>query len=181
MNRTVTATKVSATGIVSRVESLDWAQIVSDLDAYGCAAAKGVLLPEQCRALAALYDQDGLFRSRIVMSRHGFGRGEYKYWAHPLPEAVATLRCALYPHLAEVANRWNQTMQIDVRYPADHTEYLEQCHEVGGSSRRRFSSNTARETSIACTRTCTAISCSHCRSLSSCRFPARISPGASSC
>jgi uncharacterized protein len=131
MNRTVTATKVSATGIVSRVESLDWAQIVSDLDAYGCAAAKGVLLPEQCRALAALYDQDGLFRSRIVMSRHGFGRGEYKYWAHPLPEAVATLRCALYPHLAEVANRWNQTMQIDVRYPADHTEYLEQCHEVG--------------------------------------------------
>ena len=131
MNRTVTATKVSATGIVSWVESLDWAQIVSDLDAYGCAAAKGLLLPEQCRALAALYDQDGLFRSRIVMSRHGFGRGEYKYWAYPLPEAVATLRCALYPHLAEVANRWNQTMQIDVRYPADHTEYLEQCHEVG--------------------------------------------------
>jgi uncharacterized protein len=131
MNRTVKATKVSATGIVSRVESLDWAQIVSDLDAYGCAAAKGVLLPEQCRALAALYDQEGLFRRRIVMSRHGFGRGEYKYWAHTVPEAVATLRCALYPRLAEVANRWNQTMQIDVRYPADHTEYLEQCHEVG--------------------------------------------------
>src|SRR5260370_7168082 len=119
MNRTVTATKVSATGIVSRVESLDWAQIVNDLDAYGCAAATGVLLPEQCRALAALYDQDGLFRRRIVMSRHGFGRGEYKYWAHPLPEAGATLRCALYPPLAQAPNPPHPTMPIHLPHPAD--------------------------------------------------------------
>jgi hypothetical protein len=131
MSHTTTRTKVSATRIVSRVESLGWTHIVSDLDACGCAVARGVLLPEQCRALAALYDQDEPFRSRIVMSRHGFGRGEYKYWAYPLPEAVATLRGALYPHLAEVANRWNQTMKIVVRYPADHAEYLEQCHEAG--------------------------------------------------
>ena len=133
MNRaaTATATKVRATGIAGRVESLDWPQIVRDLDAYGCAVAKGVLLPKQCRALASLYHQDAPFRSRIVMSRHGFGRGEYKYWTYPLPAAVATLRRALYPHLAEVANRWNQTMKIALSYPGDHAAYLEQCHEAG--------------------------------------------------
>ena len=83
MSHTMTRTKVSATRIVSRVESLGWPHIVSDLDACGCAVARGVLLPEQCRALATLYDQDEPFRSRIVMSRHGFGRGEYKYSGLP--------------------------------------------------------------------------------------------------
>jgi hypothetical protein len=131
MNRTVTATKVSATGIVSRVESLDWAQIVNDLDAYGCAAATGVLLPEQCRALAALYDQDGLFRSRIVMSRHGFGRGEYKYFADPLPPDVAELREALYPPLAAIANRWNAVLDIARRFPGRHADFLGECHAAG--------------------------------------------------
>jgi hypothetical protein len=90
-----------------------------------------VLDPEQCRALAATYGEDEPFRSRIVMARHGFGRGEYKYWAYPLPEAVETLRRAFYPHLSGVANRWNQTLGIDIRYPDDHTEYLERCHEAG--------------------------------------------------
>jgi len=129
MNATQSNRKTA--GVAGRVEAADWESIINNLDNYGCAVIKGLLTPKECRELSSLYDHDEHFRSRIVMARHGFGRGEYKYWAYPLPEAVATLRCALYPHLAEVANRWNQTMQIDVRYPADHTEYLEQCHEVG--------------------------------------------------
>ena len=90
-----------------------------------------MLLRDQCRALSALYNQDALFRSRIVMTRHGFGRGEYKYWAYPLPETIAVLRETLYPHLAGVANRWNQALGIDVSYPADHAQYLEHCHQAG--------------------------------------------------
>jgi hypothetical protein len=122
---------MSGAEIASRVESLDWPRIASDLDAYGCAVARGVLDPEPCRALASMYGEDEPFRSRIVMARHGFGRGEYKYWAYPLPEEVATLRRTFYPHLSGVANRWNQTLGIDVQYPADHAEYLERCHEAG--------------------------------------------------
>ena len=122
---------MSGAEIAGRVESLDWPRIVSDLDAYGCAVAREVLDPEQCHALAAMYGEDEPFRSRIVMARHGFGRGEYKYWAYPLPEEVATLRRTLYPHLSGVANRWNQTLGIDVQYPEDHAEYLERCHEAG--------------------------------------------------
>jgi uncharacterized protein len=119
------------THVAERVAGLDWQRIVSDLDDYGCAVAKGVLAPRECRELALCYDQDQHFRSRIAMARHGFGRGEYKYWAYPLPETIETLRTTFYPHLAEVANRWNQTMKIDVRYPATHAAYLEQCHIVG--------------------------------------------------
>jgi hypothetical protein len=122
---------MSGLGVAGRVESLDWPRIASDLDTYGCAVAKGVLPPEECRALAATYVEDEPFRSRIVMARHGFGRGEYKYWAYPLPEAVAALRGTFYPYLSGVANRWNETLGIDVRYPEDHAEYLERCHEAG--------------------------------------------------
>lgn len=125
------ATKARSTEMARRVESLDWQQIAVDLDAYGCAMAKGVLLGDECGELAALYRQDAPFRSRIAMSRHGFGRGEYKYWAYPLPETVATPRNALCPHLAEVANRWNRLMKIEVRYPAQHATYLAQCHQAG--------------------------------------------------
>ena len=105
--------------------------IVSDLDSYGCAVAKGVLTPEECDELSSCYDHDEHFRSRIVMARHGFGRGEYKYWAYPLPKTIERLRTTLYPQLAAVANRWNQIMKIDVRYPATHAAFLEQCHRAG--------------------------------------------------
>jgi uncharacterized protein len=118
-------------GVAERVAELDWQQIANDLDNYGCAVAKGVLMAEECCALSACYDHDARFRSRIVMARHGFGRGEYKYWAYPLPEMVETLRTTLYPHLAAVANRWNQTLKIDVRYPATQAAFLEQCHGAG--------------------------------------------------
>jgi uncharacterized protein len=118
-------------GVAERAARLDWQQIVSDLDSYGCALAKGVLTPEECHELSSCYDHDGHFRSRIVMARHGFGRGEYKYWAYPLPKTIETLRTTLYPRLAAVANRWNQIMKIDVRYPATHAAFLEQCHRAG--------------------------------------------------
>ena len=124
-------TESRETGVAERVAGLDWQQIVTELDSYGCAVAKGVLTPKECRELSSFYEHDEHFRSRIVMARHGFGRGEYKYWAYPLPETIETLRTTLYPRLAEVANRWNQTMKIDVRYPATHAAYLEQCHSAG--------------------------------------------------
>jgi hypothetical protein len=90
-----------------------------------------VLTPEECVALAQSYASDGLFRSRVVMARHGFGRGEYKYFAYPLPASVAALRNALYPRLAAIANRWNEVMGIELRYPSDHASYLERCHAAG--------------------------------------------------
>src|ERR1700730_17306470 len=118
-------------GVPGHVEAADWENIVNNLDNYGCAVIKGLLEPKECRELSSLYDHDEHFRSRIVMARHGFGRGEYKYWSYPLPETIETLRTTLYPHLAGVANRWNQSMKIDVQYPETHAEYLEQCHKAG--------------------------------------------------
>lgn len=89
------------------------------------------MAPEECAALAALYGTDGIFRSRVVMARHGFGRGEYQYFSYPLPEPVADLRAWLYPRLVPIANRWNEAMSIDVRYPATHAKFLERCHQAG--------------------------------------------------
>jgi hypothetical protein len=90
-----------------------------------------VLEPAQCRWLAALYTDDGIFRSRVVMGRHGFGRGEYKYFAYPLPDLVRELRAAFYVHLAPIANRWNEVLNIDVQYPTQHSEYLKRCADAG--------------------------------------------------
>ena len=102
-----------------------------ELDNFGCTIVKAALAREECRSVAAMYERDDIFRSTIVMARHGFGRGEYKYWSYPLPTIVADLRTALYAPLAAVANRWNQLMKIDVSYPAAHEEYLERCHAAG--------------------------------------------------
>lgn len=117
--------------VEERINALDWPAMLDDLNNNGCAVAKSVLTPQDCQSLAAMYERDDIFRSRIVMARHGFGRGEYKYWAYPLPEIVGSLRTALYPQLASLANHWNQVMRIDVRYPAAHEEYLKLCHEAG--------------------------------------------------
>jgi hypothetical protein len=117
--------------VVVRVEAIDWAQVTADLDGQGAAVLKGLLSPEQCRALAALYPDDARFRSRIVMGRHGFGRGEYKYFSYPLPDPIAELRPALYARLYGVANRWNETMGIDIRYPDRHEAFLKRCHDAG--------------------------------------------------
>ena len=114
----------------ARIAALDWKTIAADLDAQGCALATAILSPAECEALAALYASDR-FRSRVVMARHGFGRGEYKYFAYPLPEVVAALRRALYARLAGIANRWNEAMGIDARYPEVHAAFLDRCHRAG--------------------------------------------------
>ena len=113
------------------IATLDWRRLNETLDAHGNAMIEGLLAPAACQALAALYPQDGLFRSHVVMARHGFGRGEYKYFAYPLPEPIATLRAALYPPLAEVANRWNAALRLEARYPPDHAAFLARCHAAG--------------------------------------------------
>jgi hypothetical protein len=109
----------------------DWDNIWRNLDAQGSAVLEHLLSPEECREIAALYPQDPLFRSRVVMSRHGFGRGEYKYFSYPLPNIIAELRTAIYPHLVPIANRWNTSMGIDILYPATHAGFLDRCHEAG--------------------------------------------------
>ena len=106
-------------------------RIDSALDAEGCAIVRGLLSPSQCREMASLYADAERFRSRVVMARHGFGRGEYQYFTYPLPEPIAELRAALYPRLAEIANRWNAAMGIATRYPEEHAEFLARCHEAG--------------------------------------------------
>ena len=114
-----------------RAASLDWPSIAEELDAQGCAKLERLLSAEQCRSVATLYPQNERFRSRVIMARHGFGRGEYKYFAYPLPDLIAGLRTALYPPLAVIANRWNAAMSIDVRYPTHHADFLERCHKAG--------------------------------------------------
>lgn len=113
------------------VETLDWPDITHDLNERGCATIPGIFSPEDCRAIADLYPEDSHFRSRVVMARHGFGRGEYKYFAWPLPEIVQSTRTALYRGLAPVANSWNAAMGVDVRYPSEHAEFLRRCHDAG--------------------------------------------------
>ena len=107
------------------------ASIDDALQAEGCAIVRELLPPSQCREIASLYADAERFRSRVVMARHGFGRGEYQYFAYPLPEPIAELRSALYPQLAGIANRWNAAMGIATRYPAEHAEFLARCHRAG--------------------------------------------------
>lgn len=114
-------------------DTLDWTQIGMELDTHGCARTGALLDPAQCTALAASYDNDGEFRSRVVMARHGFGRGEYQYFAYPLPALVAGLRTALYPKLAAIANRWEAAFGRPATFPADHADFLARCHAAGQS------------------------------------------------
>jgi len=120
-----------ASFVAGPLAALDWTAIGASLDASGCATTGRLLSAEQCVALAHSYAAEDGFRSRVVMSRHGFGRGEYKYFAYPLPDAVAELRSALYPPLAEIANRWNEAMGIGLLYPRAHADYLALCRKAG--------------------------------------------------
>lgn len=117
--------------LTARIAALDWSRIETELDAHGCAVLQGLLRPVESRALVEYYGEDQRFRSTIHMARHGFGRGEYRYFDYPLPEIVATLRGELYAHLAPIANRWNQTLRIATRYPDHHQAYLARCHRDG--------------------------------------------------
>jgi uncharacterized protein len=113
------------------IDALDWPAIESELDACGCAIAPKLVSREACRDIAALYPDDARFRSRIVMGNHGFGRGEYKYLAYPLPELIVALRRGFYRRLAPIADRWNEAMGVSVRYPEQHEAFLTRCHEAG--------------------------------------------------
>lgn len=114
-----------------RVAQIDWARMSSELATDGVAVVEKLLFPEECRRLAALYADSQRFRSRVVMARYAFGKGEYQYFSYPLPEIVSELRTALYRHLAPIANHWNERMKIAVRYPTEHAEFLEKCHDAG--------------------------------------------------
>jgi uncharacterized protein len=115
----------------ARIVALDWVRIMADLDARGSATTGPLLTPAECSALAATYPDDTAFRSHIIMARHGFGKGEYKYFSRPLPDLIDGLRTGLYPQLAPVANRWAEAMKLGVSYPATLDPFLARCHEAG--------------------------------------------------
>jgi hypothetical protein len=114
-----------------RIAGLDFEALGRELDAHGSAVAPGLLTPDECAAVAGAYDEDALYRSRVIMARHGFGRGEYRYFAYPLPDLVSALRAGFYPPLAAIANRWNATLGEAARFPAEHADYLAHCHATG--------------------------------------------------
>jgi hypothetical protein len=111
--------------------AIDWGVVSASLDARGSAVVERLLPASECEALASLYPDDRHFRSRVVMGQHGFGRGEYKYFRYPLPELIGETRAMLYRHLAPVANRWNASLGMPVRYPAEHEDFLARCHAAG--------------------------------------------------
>ena len=117
--------------IETRIEAIDWARVSADLNGHGWALFDQLLTADECAELASLYEGEGHFRSTVVMSRHGFGRGEYKYFDLPLPGIIATLRPALYSRLAPIANRWNESMSIAVRFPDAHADFIKRCHKAG--------------------------------------------------
>ena len=121
----------SSAAVHGKLAALDWAAVHADLDAHGAAVIGPLLTPSQCDVLITTYSDDALFRKRVVMEHHGYGRGEYRYFTYPLPALVTELRDGLYPGLATLANRWNEAMSVDIRYPATHAEFKTRCHDAG--------------------------------------------------
>jgi hypothetical protein len=118
-------------GVRARIDSLEWNCVVKQMDAEGYAVIERLLSANECGLLASLFSEDEIFRSHIVMARHGFGRGEYKYFSYPLPDLIARLRTAIYSHLVPIANRWNELLGDAVRYPAEHAGFIERCQQAG--------------------------------------------------
>lgn len=121
----------AAAGIAVHVAGLDWQAIADELTAHGYAIVPGMLTADESAAMAAQYAQPQLFRSRVVMARHGFGSGEYQYFRYPLPSMISALRQALYGPLAAIANRWHAALDIETGFPADHADFLARCHAAG--------------------------------------------------
>lgn len=119
------------TTIAERIEGCDWDAVAADMNAHGCAVLPGLLTAAECHTLAGLYADDQNFRNHIHMARHGFGKGEYKYFRYPLPELIGALRTEFYARVAPIANAWNERMKLDVHYPAKHGDYLKNCHAAG--------------------------------------------------
>jgi hypothetical protein len=120
-----------ADSISDRIAAVDWSGVCSELDTQGAAVIPNLITAEECHALAALYSREDLFRSRVVMARHGFGRGEYQYFRYPLPALIDALRDALYGRLAPIANRWYEAMGLPVRFPQQHPDFVARCHAAG--------------------------------------------------
>src|ERR1700734_2951742 len=130
--KTSAALKVAdETSVDRRIDAYDWSAIGNDLDGFGCAVLPKLLAPDECDDIAALYPQEEHFRSQIHMARHGFGKGEYRYFKYPLPALIGELRTALYARIVPYANAWNERMKIAVRYPAAHADHLKACHAAG--------------------------------------------------
>ena len=117
--------------MAARLETVDWTMIQTDLDDRGWAVLPGLLDSRECVEISSLWDEQDRFRSRVLMARHGFGRGEYRYLSYPLPGRVAALRTILYPPLAAIANRWGEALGVEHSYPDSHADFLERCHEAG--------------------------------------------------
>jgi hypothetical protein len=115
-------------GVGERLNKVDWTAVAETLDQQGNAVIPKLLSAPECESIKQMYGDEPRFRSRVVMARHGYGRGEYKYFNYPLPDLVSELRANAYPHLVPLANRWNQAMRIDIRYPEAHAEFIERCH-----------------------------------------------------
>src|SRR5262245_4367675 len=122
---------VGARAIEQRIAAIEWDDVVAGLEGRGNAVIKQLLGSDECTALASLYSDETQFRSRIVMARHGFGRGEYKYFRYPLPDLIAQLRTTIYPHLVPIANRWNEMLDSDIRFPPTHAAFVGRCHAAG--------------------------------------------------
>ncbi len=131
MSTAVTAEPAREASISARVEALNWIEVGSHLDGHGWAMVEQLLTAEECRAVAGLYQDDSRFRGRVVMARHSFGRGEYKYFSYPLPDIIADLRTTLYGRLAPLANCWNESLGVNVRYPEAHADFIQRCHKAG--------------------------------------------------
>jgi hypothetical protein len=125
------STALKSPGISNHAEPIGWSNVFVELDAQGWGILPKLLSAQECDAIADLYNKREGFRSQVVMARHGFGRGEYRYFAYPLPSLIEELRTTLYPHLVPIANRWHETMGINVRFPADHVAFIERCHAAG--------------------------------------------------
>ncbi|MBN9507551.1 MAG: 2OG-Fe(II) oxygenase [Alphaproteobacteria bacterium] len=130
MSSTARAGTTAAT-VGDHIGQYDWTSLTAELDAYGCTVLERLLAADQCRYIAALYREERQFRSHVNMARHGYGRGEYRYFSYPLPTLIGDLRTALYAHLAPIANAWNERLGDATRYPAAHAEYLARCHAAG--------------------------------------------------
>jgi uncharacterized protein len=177
-------------GITVIADPLDGAAVAAALDGDGYAIVPGLLAAADCAALAAGYDADGLYRSRVVMARHGFGQGEYRYFDYPLPDTVAALRAAFWPLLQPVANRWNATLGEPGRFPADHGDYLAHCHCAGQTRATPLLLKYGPgdyyclhqpATIIACIRISMESRCFRCNLPYCCRSRRQILPAASSC
>ncbi len=131
MNAVVTIARSGSEPTERRIGRYDWSATGATLDAFGCSVLPGLLTTEECREIAALYPREEIFRSHVHMARHGFGKGEYRYFKYPLPGLIGDLRTALYARAVVFANAWNERMSLDLRYPGDHADYLKICHDAG--------------------------------------------------